>query len=494
MHGDARPARRGALQLTSVLIASATLAAGLGAVSVSPASADTGTPPPQAYILVDAGTGAVITGRHMHKALPAASTAKIMTALVAVERLPPNAMITVSANAADRESMRIGMSPGARWPFQQVMASMMMVSANDAAYALAGTVGGSISGFAADLNSTAKRYGMHDSTFGDPAGLTDGTSYAGGPNVSAFDLAVAARNALTVPAIARWAATRTYDFTDPSGVHHQLTAHNKFLPGNGFGYAGANGFKTGYTQAADHTLVATAKRNGRQCIAVILGGTDSGYTWAASLLDECWKKPPVATTRVHLPPVAVSPYESRVTTRATFTKIAVGSTGAALATTTASPSTTVGPTTSTEGAPAATVGSRSAGTAQTTTRATAAPNAPHVSTRTIAARHPAHHGHGLLTPARVALLLVVLLVACVMLRRRAVKRRRARRLARQRARAKAMRSGSLPVVDGRYRTGTRVGPPLESRMRVKRNYIDLTEADPKSEIDGGQSTDFFGLN
>ena len=289
----------------------------------------------------------MITGRNMHEALPPASTAKIMTALVAVERLPPNAMVRVSPNAANRESMKIGMAPGARWPFQQVMASMMMVSANDAAYALAERVGGSISGFAADLNATAKRYGMRDSTFGDPAGLTDGTSYEGGPKVSAFDLAIAARNALTVPAIARWADTRTYDFTDPSGVHHELTAHNKFLPGNGFGYAGANGFKTGYTQAADHTLVATAKRNGRQCIAVILGGTDSGYTWAASLLDECWKKPPVATTGVRLPAVAVSPYETRVAARATFANIAVGSTGAALAATTPSPSTTAKPTTST---------------------------------------------------------------------------------------------------------------------------------------------------
>ena len=153
---------------------------------------------------------------------------------------------------------------------------------------------------------------MHDSTFGDPAGLTDGTSYDGGPHVSAYDMAIATRNALTVPQIAKWADTRTYDFTDSSGVHHELTSHDKFLPDNGFGYPGANGFKTGYTEIADHTLVATAKRNGRQCIAVILGSSDSGYTWAASLLDQCWIKPPVATTGVVLPPVAVSPYGTRV--------------------------------------------------------------------------------------------------------------------------------------------------------------------------------------
>ena len=74
----------------------------------------------------------------------------------------------------------------------------------------------------------------------------------------------------------------------------------------------------------------------------------------------------------------------------------------------------------------------------------------------------------------------MLAVAVAFLRRRAVKRQRARRIARQRARAKAMRSGSLPVVDGRYRTGTRVGPPLESHVRVERTYIDLTETNEPS--------------
>jgi len=268
------------------------LVAGLSAASSLPASADTGgSPPPEAFILVDAGTGAVITARHMHEALPPASTAKIMTALVAVERLPLDATIPVSANAANREAMKIGMQTGTRWPFSQAMATLMMISANDSAYALAEAVGGSIKGFAAEANATARRYGMRDSTFGDPAGLSDTTSYEGGPRVSAYDLAIATRNALTVPAIAKWAATRTYDFTDSSGNAHSLTNHDKFLPGNAYGYEGANGFKTGFTDVAGHALVATAERNGRQCIAVILGSSDSGYTWAASLLDKCWQKP-----------------------------------------------------------------------------------------------------------------------------------------------------------------------------------------------------------
>ncbi|HTD50997.1 MAG TPA: hypothetical protein VK771_10380, partial [Acidimicrobiia bacterium] len=278
------------------------------------------------------------------------------------------------------------------------------------------------------------------------------------------------------------ADTRTYDFTDSIGVHHELTNHDKFLPDNGFGYPGANGFKTGWTQVADHTLVATAKRNGRQCIAVILGAVDSGYTWAASLLDRCWRQPPVATTGTVLPRVAVSPYASRVAEQAGFTNLAVGTTG----TTRPEPAAS---------APSTKTGLVSSRLAASTAAAVAGGIRVPV-TSTIALRQRAHHGGGgLVTPTRLALILVALFGGAIWLRRRAVKRRRARRRARQRARAKAMRSGSLPVVDGRYRTGTRVGPPEESGMRVKRNYIDLTnDDDDASDAGGGRRTDFFGLS
>jgi hypothetical protein len=237
--------------------------------------------------------------------------------------------------------------------------------------------------------------------------------------------------------------------------------------------------------------VATAKRNGRQCIAVILGATDSGYAWAASLLDKCWAKPSVATTGVRLPPVAVSPYGTRIAARAAFTKIAVGSTGAALAKAAPTTATTAAPTTSTRSAATPTAGHPKGPTPHTA--GVIATRTPLV-TSTIAAKKPVHHSGGLLSPVRVAFLLVILLVVAVGLRRRAVKRQRARRIARQRARAKAMRSGSLPVVDGRYRTGMRVGPPLESRVRVKRTHIDLTEDEPSRDPDRGSRTDFFGLN
>jgi D-alanyl-D-alanine carboxypeptidase (penicillin-binding protein 5/6) len=477
MHGDARPKRRGSIRIPAAFLGAAVLVAGVVATLSAPASADTGgTPPPEAFILVDAGTGKVITARHMHEALPPASTAKIMTALAAVERLPPTAKITVSANAANREAMKIGMQTGTKWSFNDTMASLMMVSANDAAYAIAENVGGSIPGFANDLNAMARRYGMKDSTFGDPAGLTDGTSYDGGPKVSAYDLAIAARNALTVPAIAHWADTTSYEFTDPTGLHHTLDNHNKFLPGNTYGYAGANGFKTGYTEAAQHSLVATAKRGDRQCIAVILGSSDSGYTWAASLLDKCWQKPRVATMSATLPPVRVSPYATRVAAQADFTKLAVGKSGTGA------------------GAGATPHSSRPSAT----TAATQPSSSRHKATTALAAADTGatvpvaattHAKPGPLAPSRLIWWVLLFGVIAFFLRRRAVQRQRARRIARQRARAKAMRSGSLPVVDGRYRTGTRVGQPVESTVRVARSDIDLTELE-RAELEGRNPSDY----
>jgi D-alanyl-D-alanine carboxypeptidase len=430
--------------VTALLVCGSVVALG------RPVAAQTGTPPPQAFVVVDATTGAVLTSRSLHEPLPAASTAKIMTGLVAVERLPPNALISVTPNAAGRESTVIGMKAGQKWPFDQAMASMMMVSANDAAYAIAETVGGSIEGFAAQLTETGKRYGMQDSTFSDPAGLTDGTSYLGGPKMSAYDLAISARNALTVPQIAKWSAMRTFEFTDAGGTPQGITNHNKFLPDNGFSYLGANGFKTGYTQIASHTLVATANRDGRQLIAVILGSVDSGYTWAASLLDAGFETPRnTKGTGIRLPPVAVSPYGTRIAQRNGFVQLAGGNLSAASV---ATPTTAKAP-----------------DTKRADVAATTAPVAA------------SKGGGGLLSVKNFLLVVVVLLFIAIMLRRRAVRRQRMRRIARQRARAKAMRSGSLPVVDGRYRAGTRLGPPVESQVRVERtreNFIDLTKDEP----------------
>ena len=306
------------------------LVAGLVVTLGAPAGADTtGTPPPQAFILVDAGTGAVITARNMHEALPPASTVKIMTALVAVERLPADATIPVSANAANREAMKIGMQAGTRWPLDETMASMMMVSANDSAYAIAETRRRQHPRLRRD-SPTRPRAATACATARSatrPASTTP-PSYEGGPKVSAYDLAIATRNALTVPAIAQWAATtQHYEFTDPTGLHaharqpQQVPARQRVRL-RGRRTASRPGSPKPRSTRSSRPRSATAA----SCIAVILGSVDSGYTWAASLLDQCWQKPAVKTMSTRLPPVAVSPYATRAADQTASRPLAVGDT------------------------------------------------------------------------------------------------------------------------------------------------------------------------
>ena len=257
----------------------------------APATAQTVPPPGQPYpakawILVDADTGKVLDAFNEHEALPPASTQKIMTALVAAEKLSRDATFTVGTTAAAQAAMRIGMVAGQQWPIDTALHSLMMVSANDAAYALAEAASGSLAAFAADMNVAAARYGMVDSRFADPAGFDGSEGFNGGSRVSAYDLAIAARNFMAIPEFAAIVGLKEYRFDGPDGQPHLLYNHNKLLAR----YPGATGLKTGYTSLAGNTFVGTATRNGRAMIAVVLNSTNM-YGVSAALLDKGFATP-----------------------------------------------------------------------------------------------------------------------------------------------------------------------------------------------------------
>jgi serine-type D-Ala-D-Ala carboxypeptidase (penicillin-binding protein 5/6) len=423
--------------------------AGLGRAGAAPAAP---IPAPRAVIVVDAGDGQPLLCDNAHGSVPPASTAKIMTALVAAERLPPNKMITVNGPSAGAPEQEIGFAPGQKLPFDKLLASLMMMSANDAAYALAYATSGGLDKFADAAASTARRLGMKESTFNDPSGLDTDQAFEGGPRMSAFDLAIVTRNALEVPAIAKWASTREYDFTAPGGAQYHLVNHNRMLPGGSYAYPGATGFKTGFTDLAQHSIVATATRNGHTLIAVVLGSVvPGGYAPAAAALDAGFavadhKAPIDAECRKDaLPPNNVSLYASRAADRDGFALLR-GSRG-------------------TQGGAAGFMPAATPVVPPSIPNLSEPPRAaPPVTTVVAKAR-----SDGLLTVRNGVVVLIVLLVICVLLRRRAVRRKRAQRAARARQRAAAMRSGSLPVVDGRYRPGMRLGKPVESHVRVTRD-------------------------
>ena len=284
-----------------------------GGADPSPAGAQTVPPPApthpaKAWILADADTGRVLDAHNEHEALPPASTQKIMTALVAAEKLPRGATVTVGPTAAAQPAMKIGMVEGEQWALDQALHALMMVSANDAAYALAEAASGGLAAFAADMNAAAARYGMVDSTFADPAGFDGAEGFNGGSRVSAHDLAIAARNYFSVPELTAMVALREYRFDGPAKAH-VLYNHNKLLAR----YPGATGLKTGYTSLAGNTFVGTARRDGRTMIAVVLNSTDM-YGVAAALLDQGFATPADAPgLGASLPPVRVQAFPAPAT-------------------------------------------------------------------------------------------------------------------------------------------------------------------------------------
>ena len=435
----ARRAGRGLVAITCCLTA---LCAGLGRAAAAP-TGTTEAAPPRAWIVADAGSGEILDAHDDHTPYPPASTTKIMTALTAIQRLPPNAKITVSGLAASQPASKISMHQGERWTLVDALASLMVVSANDAAFAIAESTSGSVANFAKAEAETGRQFGLQDSTFADPAGLDDGNS-AGGPLMSAYDIAVSTRNALRVPVLARLAASPVVSFTGPDGMHHTLVNHNKLVSEHR--YQGATGFKTGFTNRAGNTFVATASRGGRTMIVVVLGTWDA-YGWATKLLDVGFGKTPGQGTGKTLPPTRVTTYAARATQFAAMRRLTSSE-----VTTSAAQAQQTRTTSSTK--TSSTIGSGAAADGDLAASSTAAKKSG--------------GGGGVSTKTLVLVVVFLVLATLYVLRVRAVRRARARRLARRRATHSMMRRGGLPVVDGRYRTGTRVGKPVESHVQLRR--------------------------
>jgi D-alanyl-D-alanine carboxypeptidase (penicillin-binding protein 5/6) len=278
------------------------------ALAVSPApargAAPAAPPPlPKAWLAFDADTGAVLAANNAHERRPVASTAKILTALIVVEHLRLDDDVTVTARAAAMPARRIGLGTGQRWLAYDLLASMLLVSANDAAVALADRIAPDAAAFAALMAQTGRRLGMADDpVLNDPAGLDDGFSYAGGNRISAWDLAVATRALLARADLRAIVATPEYRFTGGDGRPHRLRNHNRLLGT----YPGAVGVKTGYTKRAGRCLVAAATRGGRTMVAVVLDAPDP-YGAATALLDAAFATDPQALSgRPRLPAVPAS--------------------------------------------------------------------------------------------------------------------------------------------------------------------------------------------
>ena len=267
-----------------------------------PTTAPAGPPPAKAELLADLDTGHVLVAQNVHALLPPASLTKILTALVAADWLTPETQIPVTDRAANVSPDKLGMKSGQQWSYDIAMHALLISSSNDAAYALAEKVSGSIEAFADTMHQAASQIRMPDEpVLRDPAGLDGSEGVGGGNLMSAWDVAVASRDLVANPYLATIVASKTYRFTGPDGIVYQLASHNLGFLNS---YPGGAGVKTGYTVPAGVCVSALAIRGDRHILAVVMNGVSPDRT-AGMLLDQGFATAPESepATDPTLPPV-----------------------------------------------------------------------------------------------------------------------------------------------------------------------------------------------
>lgn len=227
-------------------------------------------------ILVDGATGTVIWARRPHERRPVASTTKIMTAVLALERLRRHDLVTIDPSVTRVAPLREGLRAGERVPAEKLLYGLMLYSGNDSALALAIAAAGSRPAFVRLMNEKARELGLRDSHFSTPSGVVDRDNRS-----SAWDLAALARYAMRSPTFRTIVATRVKRVTWPPPTYAKVYVNKNRLIG---GYPGADGVKTGWTTRAGHTLVASAHRYGIRLIVVVLRSPDP-FGDARRLLD-----------------------------------------------------------------------------------------------------------------------------------------------------------------------------------------------------------------
>lgn len=214
----------------------------------------------KAAILMDAATGETLFGHNTTAIMAPASTTKIMTAVLVLEKLNLNKTITI--DNVSLEGTSVDLTAGEHKTVWELLYGMMMVSGNDAAYELAETISGTEAKFAKLMTQKAQQIGMKNTIFKNASGLP-----VVGHATTAWDMAVLTRYALKKPNFCKLVCTKYKDISGPTpGTVRQLKNHNKLL----WKYPYTIGVKTGYTVNAGGCLVAAAQYRGKVLIAVVL--------------------------------------------------------------------------------------------------------------------------------------------------------------------------------------------------------------------------------
>lgn len=247
---------------------------GIGAPNISAGSA----------IVIDAEDGKTLYEKNADKKAYPASTTKIMTAMLTLETLdklesPIEQKVKIPQEAVGIEGSSIYLAPDEEVRIIDLLYGMMLRSGNDAATALAIIIGGDTEHFAEMMNARAKEIGCTGTNFLNPSGLYDDNHYT-----TVRDMAMISREAMKNDIFREIAAAGDYSAQRESDKYNYFYNKNKTV----HQYEGGNGIKIGYTKASGRTLVASAERDGRQLICVVMNAPD-WFNDAYNLMDYCFE-------------------------------------------------------------------------------------------------------------------------------------------------------------------------------------------------------------
>lgn len=267
-------------------MAAALLAAVIGCVGLHlPAkAADTAAPSISSLsaVVYAPSSNMVLYEKDADTPRPMASTTKLMTALLAAERLNPEDEVAVPVGAVPVEGTQLGLTAGDKVLVQDLLAGLLLSSGNDAANALALLMEDSLPTFASRMNEKARQLGMTNSLFVTPSGLDEG-----GHSASARDMARLGGAVLQQPLLAQLCAAKTATVT-LNGARVTLRNHNRLLNL----YAPCIGMKTGFTKKSGRCLVSAAEKDGVVLVVATLNGGDywndhmALYEYAFSLVEQ----------------------------------------------------------------------------------------------------------------------------------------------------------------------------------------------------------------
>jgi serine-type D-Ala-D-Ala carboxypeptidase (penicillin-binding protein 5/6) len=214
------------------------------------------------WLVADAGTGAVLGAQDPHGRYYPASTLKTLTLLTLAPVLDPALVVEGTIEDENTEGSRVGLVRGGQYPVSLLFQALMMQSGNDAANALARAAGGKESTVAA-MNATAQRLQAFDTVAGTPSGLD-----VAGQSSSPYDLALFMRELVADPVTLAVLQTRTAQMPPVPGLTegYQIQNQDSLLTD----YPGTLGGKNGFTDAARHTFVVAAERDGRRLVVSLM--------------------------------------------------------------------------------------------------------------------------------------------------------------------------------------------------------------------------------